>query len=281
MEIYYENSQGEKLSLITFPYRMLTDTDLFNFKWDYATRGNNFPKISSISKQMVTKTIKLNVQGNDEQSYLYNIENLTRHFDIDIISNKPGKLYVNDCYLECYIYGSNKTGKYIKTKKSTVELSIVAENGNWKTSNIQKFGFSKENADKFKKEEFLDYPLDYPYDYVNASTFQKLQNNSYAPSNFELTIYGRCSNPIISIGEWNYGSHDVELESGEKLVINSSTKKVYKVKNGGEIENMFRHRMRDFYPFEKIPAGANVVGWNGAYSFEIELFEDRSEPKWT
>ena len=278
MDIYYENSLGEKLDLISYPYRMLTDTDLFNFSWNYSTQGTNSPKITEMSKTMVTKTIRIHVRGDSEENYLYNIERLMSHFDEDVISNSPGKLYVNGYFLECYVYSSSKNAKYIKTQKSTVEFGIVAENGNWRTSNIQRFGFW-ENEEV--ASEFLDYPIGYTYDYANILTIRTLYNDSYAPSNFILTIYGRCENPIISIAGHNYGSDDMELMTDEKLVINSVTKKIYKINSKGETENMFSYRLRDFYPFEKIPAGENAVGWNGAYSFEVELLKDRSEPKWT
>jgi alginate O-acetyltransferase complex protein AlgI len=33
--------------------------------------------------------------------------------------------------------------------------------------------------------------------------------------------------------------------------------------------------------FEKIPSGNNIVVWDGNWGFDITLFEERSEPKWT
>lgn len=415
MEIYYVNSQGEKLDLITYPYLMLADTDLFNYTWKNTTKGTVRPKISSFSKSMVPKKFSIRVKGASEENYRYNIEYLTSFFDADVLRLSPGRLYVGNYYLDCYIYASSKPNKYLEVLSTTVDFTLVSPDGNWKTSNIFHYGTKGDNSDTevsdgttnlalrkpvtasgygnpsfmpsnsvdgyeetfwaseynesawlvvdlgnsyylsklsilwkdsyavnydilvsndnknwinlkqmrnmsggrdeiilqgtyyfryvkfqgiksmleygYKIYEFevygtsvstmLDYPLEYLYDYTLDTTYNSINNDGYADSDFEITIYGKCENPVISIGDWNYGVNDVELLTGEKLVINSVTKKVYKVQNNGNIVNLFNNRFRDFYAFQKIPAGVSVVGWSGAYSFDVELFENRSEPKWT
>ena len=71
------------------------------------------------------------------------------------------------------------------------------------------------------------------------------------------------------------------MEEGEYLTIDSTTKKIFLTKNDGTIINQFNNRNRDSYIFEKIPAGSNVVTWNGDFAFDVILLEERSEPKWT
>ncbi len=415
MDIYYINSQGEKLDLVTYPYLMLSDTDLFDYTWSKTTKGTSFPRISSFSRSMVQKKIKIRVKGLNDQDYLNNIEKITTFFDADVVKLSPGRLYVDNYYLDCYIFASSKSSKYLMVNNSTVQFTLLSPDGNWKTSNIFHFGKSTssdvdngmpstnialkksvtasgyENAAslpmsvvdgnlgtrwssnfaddawvaidlgeqyylesikiywetayatnynilvsndgiswstlksmrnmsggtdeivlegvnyyrfiKFQgitralpaygysiyefevygksTSPFLDYPLDYLYDYTNDIRINSLTNDGYAASDFKLTIYGKCSDPLISIGDWNYGATDVDLSTGEKLIIDSVNKKVYKITVTGAIENLFSHRLKDFYAFQKIAVGQNIVGWNGAYEFDIELFEDRSEPKWT
>ena len=280
MDIYYVNSQGEKLDLVTYPYLMLADTDLFDYTWSNTTKGTSFPRISSFSRSMVQKKIKIRIKGLNELDYLNNIEKITAFFDADVVKLSPGRLYVDNYYLDCYIFASSKNTKYLMVNNSTVQFTLLSPDGNWKTSNVFHFGMAKDDG-VVTDETFLDYPLEYKYDYVNDLTFNSLLNDGYAPSDFKLTIYGRCSDPLISIGDWNYGATDVDLKTGEKLIIDSVNKKVYKVTVTGVIENLFSHRLKDFYAFQKIEVGQNIVGWNGAYAFDVELFEDRSEPKWT
>lgn len=281
MEIYYMNSRGDKLDLIKYPYLMLTDTDLFDYTWKSANKGTAHPQITSFSRNMITKKFSIRVKGIDVDTYKQNIEYLTNFFDADVVNLSPGKLYVNDYYLDCYIYASNKTVKYLEVLNTTVEFTLISPDGNWKTSKILKYGFRQDDDNDSSNSSMLDYSYDYMYDYTNSTTYRSLNNDGYAPSDFELTIYGKCKNPTISIGDWNYGANDVELLTGEKLIINSLNKKVYKVKNNGDIVNLFNNRFKDFYAFQKIPVGTSTVGWNGAYTFDIRLFKDRSEPKWT
>lgn len=286
MKIYYVNSQGEKLDLITYPYLMLTDTDLFDYTWKNITKGTVRPRISSFSRSMVSKKFSIRVKGTSEENYRYNIEYLTSFFDADVSKLSPGRLYVDNYYLDCYIYASSKPSKYLEVLSTTVDFNLISPDGSWKTSNIFHYGTKSGSSDTDVSDgtyipTMLDYPLEYLYDYTNTTNYNSINNDGYADSDFEITIYGKCENPVISIGDWNYGVKDVELLTYEKLIINSATKKVYKVKNNGDIINLFNNRFRDFYAFKKIPAGVSVVGWNGAYSFDVELFENRSEPKWT
>ena len=64
------------------------------------------------------------------------------------------------------------------------------------------------------------------------------------------------------------------------MVINSATKKIYKVKNNGEQVNLYHCQGREFYIFEKIPPGTLAVAWAGGFGFDIKLLQERSEPKW-
>jgi hypothetical protein len=43
--------------------------------------------------------------------------------------------------------------------------------------------------------------------------------------------------------------------------------------------NLFDSRNKAQSVFEKIPEGALTFAWEG-FSFELTLFEERSEPKW-
>lgn len=126
---------------------------------------------------------------------------------------------------------------------------------------------------------YLDYPYDFAFDYMSLEQNQSLTNPEYFASHFQLIAYGACTNPSIIIGGHKY-EVDCELGVGEYLVINSRTKKVYKVETDGTIVNQFNLRNRDSYIFEKMPSGSNAVLWNGLFGFDVTLLEERSEPKW-
>lgn len=126
----------------------------------------------------------------------------------------------------------------------------------------------------------MDYPHDYPFDYYNGMSSRILLNEAISDADFELTVYGPCENPEILIGSHKYHVN-CQLETGEYLVINSLSKKIYKVKNDGEQVNQYNLQDRDWYVFQKVASGSHSVSWSGLFGFDITLYERRSEPKWT
>lgn len=276
MRIYYQNSNNEKIYLDELPYMLLSKTSLFDYSWNYVTRGINLPTIAKFSKLMVEKSISVVVSGSTAAECMTNLDNLLSKIDIDVINLTKGRLYVGNYYLSCYIVGNTKGDKYININKSTIELTLIAEKGGWIKEVETTFG-------QATSEDFsggFDYPFDYPFDYGNSLTNQLLVNDNYAPSEFEMIIYGSCTNPAVSINDNTY-EVEVSLLTGEYLVINSINRKIYRVRNTGQQDNLFDARNRSFDIFQKVPVGSNVVIWDGSFTFSIKLLEERSEPKWS
>ena len=277
MDIYYENSKKEKVYLNKAPFRMLAVNTLFDYEWKHTTKGLSRPQVVKFTKTMIEKQFDIVVSGADATEYKENIRTLLECFDTDISSITKGKLYIGSSYISCYIIKSNKAARYVNTRKSTISFTLIAENGNWIKE--ETYSFARITNEIFESDG-LDYPYDYPYDYANILVNQKLVNNNYASSDFEMTIYGSCENPVISIGTHTY-SVEASLITGEFIKINSATKKVYKVKNNGDAINLFDKKGKDFYIFEKIPKGILNVAWDGGFGFDIKLLSERSEPEWT
>lgn len=59
------------------------------------------------------------------------------------------------------------------------------------------------------------------------------------------------------------------------------TRKIVKVKTDGTEENLFNSKNNESSIWEKIPAGLSIVSWNGAFGFDIILFNERGTPRWT
>lgn len=275
MEIYYKNSKGKKIYLDRFPYIVLDEATLFDSEWDYQANEAS-TQIIKFSKKMKTKDADINISGSTKEEYYKNVSMLVSVFDTDIISAEPGELHVGEYYLPCYFYKNIKSGNFRNVKKSTITFSVVAENDQWikETCIVFRPGTVHEAGQN------LDYPHDYPYDYANGLSSQKLVNDSISTCDFEMIIYGTCANPNIRIGDNQYNV-DCVVDTGEYLVINSKKCKVYKKKIDGEIENCFYLRNREYYIFEKIPTGNLTVVWNGLFGFDITLSAERSEPEWT
>lgn len=128
--------------------------------------------------------------------------------------------------------------------------------------------------------EFLDFDIEYAYDYTNSIERLELVNQNFVASNFRLTIYGEALNPRISV---NGHVYEVEgtVEAGQHLVIDSINKTITLHTKNGATVNKFNSRNRDSYIFEKIPTGDLKLSRSDNFGFDLTLIEERGEPKWT
>lgn len=273
MEIYYINSAGQRINFTGRPYRMLSETDLFDYEWEYNTKRNN--RVKNIKKTSRTAQISIVVNGKDTNEYYENIAKLYEILDYDCVMGEPGKLYCGRYFLQCYFYKGEKIKKYANVKQTTVIFTIVTDLVNWVKETITSY---RNRQVAGTDVNGIDYKHDYPYDF--KSVFQTVNNTSFYPSDFIMTIYGPCQEPMITIGDNIYLVH-TDLEKGDYLLIDSRNRKVTKVKNDGTRVNEFAKRSRDYYVFEKIKQGINPVSWEGNYDFDVSILDERGEPKWT
>lgn len=146
----------------------------------------------------------------------------------------------------------------------------------------------KEYQDVTPEVDIKEYEdgYDYEFDYmIDAGCVSYIENERSIPSSFRITIYGPVSNPTISIRNENQNSSDVyninvDVADGDKLIIDAITKTVVLEQVNGININCFGARNTDYYLWEKIKSGINYITWTGYFIFEIELIEERSEPKW-
>lgn len=273
MRILYKNSKNEIVELTQQPYLMLAETGLFNYRYAYETEAVNGHRTYFLDTE--PRLVKIAIFGSTEQEYNENIQKLMEVFDYDMRTDMDGRLYFDDFYLNCRITASTKPAKYLLKNLSVVEFEVSSENFNWLTENILNFDKIEVTGGGY------DYPYDYQYDFKQTVGGSVFTYDGYIPSDYRLTIYGRCVNPVISIGDWNYGVENVELSEDEQLTIDSKNGTIIKTNSNGTIDNLFSKRLQDFNFRKKIDIGENIVAWNGQFAFDLLLYEDRSEPKWT
>lgn len=278
MRIYYKNHAGQTVDFTVMPY-IVTEADLFDYEWKYKNRSSLNPQISRFYKELTKKTIKIALSAKTKEEYQAAWSYLLEVTERDILANIPGRLYVGEEYLLCYIFKSQKKDWYPKAKFLVNNFAIVSESGTWIKESFHHF-LARGQDTQVSQETYMDYPYDYSYDYASAILAYIARNSGYAKADFKISIMGPCSCPEISIAGHTY-KVDAKLEASEYLVIDSVNKKIYKVKVNGEQVNQFHLRNRESNVFQKIPEGNNIVTWDGSFSFNLTLFEGRSEPRWT
>lgn len=269
MIIKYINNAGDTIDFTKSPYKMLSDTDLFNFSW------GNLGK-QQLSRTLTDKKVNVVVDGISFDEYEQNIDYLHEVTEYDVINKIPGRLYVGNYYLDCYISSSEKNKKYTKVKRSVIGLTVSPDSKVWIKETRHDFIYSQSTD-----ESGRGYEYGYEYDYAMSSgNTNRLKNEHFAPCHFVMKISGYASTPSITIGDHIYRVHET-IQNNEILTIDSKKKTITLTKNNGVQVNLFSKRDKESYIFEKIPSGDLNVYWNSEFNFEVTLYEERGEPKWT
>lgn len=276
MKIYYENSQGIQLDLLKSPYRLQTG-NIFDYKWSYSHRATvrKTTKIKGFSKDVEEKNLLLSILNYGKQAYYNAINFFAQTTEFDVVNNSPGKLYVGDMYLRCFIIASEKAEWESGIELLDNEITLAIDYPFWIKEHPYYFKSSDVTSTKNKR-----YANKYAYRYANGLNNTYITNEHYTECNFHMNIYGPCVKPSVYIGGYEYHV-DAILEAGERLEIDSAAETVTKVMNSGKRVNMFHYRSFGSTLFQPIQTGMQNIFWDGKFDFDIILFEERSEPKWS
>lgn len=251
------------------------EQDLFDYPLEYSLL--NFAsgygsKVQKIKRHGKERRLVLQVLGNKRE----NIERLNKAFYADVENKAPAKLFVNEVYVEGYIVASTKSDfdKYKQMEK--IELIFFQESGSWIFEDV--FQFTMSDIEESLKG--FSFPGSFPVSFNRNKKSLLLFNDNTKPTKMRGTIFGPISNPVVTIGNWPY-SFNLELLSGERLVIDQMKKTLKKITNSGEIIDVFNSRDKTTSVFEPIKEGSNLVTLNGDFSVEVALLYEKDEPKWT
>lgn len=277
MEIYYENTKGEKLNLVKWPYRIYKG-DLLDYVWSYQYTSRRYGgRIHEFTKPVKEHKITLSVAAESRKTYHEVLEHFYRTAEVDVFRGTPGRLYVNGSYLNCYILESSKTDWEGDCDSLDNEIKIVAETPFWIEEESFYFPIQSQEAVPYT---YLDYPYGYPYDYMPSQDNFALISSHFMDSEFILQFYGPCEHPLVQIGDYVYGVNTYVPE-GYRAEIDSANKTVRLINGTGEWENVFHLRTLQNNVFQKIIPGKNTVQRYGAFEMVVILRNERSEPAWT
>ena len=274
-DIYYVNSNNEKIDLLEPPY-MLQTGELFGYKWNYESkqRLGGGGKITNIRKDLEERTLTLSIVNYGVENYEEAIDYLHEITDIDVLKKTPGRLYVGGMYLNCYVTASEKSEWEPEAGYIDVSLTLAVEYPMWVGENPYTFhSFGVSSTDNKR------YPGRYPYRYANGMNSTYIINPHFTNSNFELIIYGPAVNPMVAIGGVPY-LVNVILEEDEYLAIDSRSRTIIKATKNGERENLYHNRQKGRNFFRKISPGRQSISWTGKFDFDLIIYEERGEPKW-
>ena len=269
-KITYKNHLNE---LVDFGENglFLNNNDLRSYTWNYTANNN---KIAYFSRDIQEKTLPVIVCcGSRDEGYSI-VNRLMEVADKDVMTSQPGKIEANGYYLTCYLFESIKGSYDLDKGLFYADLKVVTDSPAWIKETNSSF-----NPSSGGSGQNLDYPFDFPYDFASPSASNTLVNYGFADTDFKLIIYGEVTDPSVTIAGHIY-SVTGHVDADEYLIIDSRTKTITKVEGDGDQVNWFQYRNKLNYVFQKIPSGENNVLWDGTFSFNVTLYEERSEPKW-
>lgn len=272
-DIYYVNASGKKMDLLSDRFKLQTGT-LFDHDNEYTVNGL---KVVGISGMLTEKELLLTIQEDGYASFEEAMEQFNNCTEPDVINKTPGRLYYGDSYQQCFLKGAELLEWEYDAGYTDKKIKMLTACSSWITE--QNFTFlPATGADP--ESDGLDFPTDLPFDFASSGnkTVHRTVDH-YASSHFQMTVYGPCVDPRITINSYPYQVF-ATLETGEYLVIDSRENTITKYLNNGTTENLYNSRQFSPSVFEKIPSGNLALDWPGTFGFDVTLYLERSEPKW-
>lgn len=252
---------------------------LREYEWSYSTavRPNGMGGVAS-SFQRPPREIALEVRqrGFTRAQFLDQMNAFHAITEADKLAETPGKLYIEDEYLRCYLAVKGAVHAPRLGNFATRSVSVLAVDPYWCTEQTIVYNPASSVEDTTGKK----YNNRYPYRYGTGSGNTTINNTHYAESPAIITIYGACSNPSVTIAGV-VRNVNVTLLASERLVIDQVEHTIYTVNSSGTRTNIFNSRNKAYDIFSPIPAGESPLVYSGDYKLTVTLVQQRSEPKWT
>lgn len=134
--VRYVNSQGAEL-VFGENGIYVNENDLRDWEWSFSTE---YGKIRNFKRKASTKTLPVQIWAESEEKGTEIRNRLHDLALVDISAGKPGRLYVGDCYLLCYITGSKKSGYLTSKRMMSVSLTISTSEDVWYQERVLWFG---------------------------------------------------------------------------------------------------------------------------------------------
>ena len=270
MIVYYINHRNDRIDFDTDEI-ILQYQEFYDYSWDARTRNG---MITSFSRLSSTIPLTVTICPDTWERFKEISEHFYEVIECDIISNTPGRLYVGDYYLKCFISGDKKTDAFMGVPIQVKNLTIVTDYPHW----IHEKGYSFKTTDITSSDNKV-YAYKYGYRYANGLSNMTILNDHFKECNFKMIIYGPVVNPQVIIGGYKYYVEIVLIE-GEYLEIDSAGETVIKVMATGLKVDCFHNISKKYNVFRPIQTGNHQVSWSGKFDFDVLLLQERSEPRW-
>lgn len=271
--VTYTNSAGDVVAFGLGSHWRYTDNDLFDASLDYDTANN---KVISFGEDLVENTITVNLRttntaGRVERNRIMDVA------QVDIAAVVPGTLRVGQSFTRAYITGCKPDMYHYRDGFMDLELTL-----------LRRPYWLREYSQVITPESRsgiggMDYPTDFPYDYMSSTTDTNTITNPFSvPAKPVFYIGGACENPSLTIAGNTY-EVQIKIDYGELIIVDALERTIITRDKFGNETSIFDKGVRasGSYIFQSVPAGTSNVIWDGSYSVEVKLYEERRVPYWS
>lgn len=286
--VAYENNRGNKIVLTELPYAINIEP-LLDYEWAYASRDRRRgSRVAGFNKAVASEALTVHVLGKTLRERNEAIDNFNNIIEVDIYDGVAGKIWFNDWYTYGYITSAKNSSWQYGLAVAKKEIDFVREEETW-FHEILKTSYSDIEEETEYEAGIKDYELnvdteligyDYSYDYgIDRQSMTNIVNPNPLGCNWVISISGPVINPYVRIGD-TVVNVNVEVPDGAFLVVDSSAKTIMLTLADGTEINAFGARNPDYYIFALIDSGVNPITWDGSFSWQLQMIEERSEPRW-
>lgn len=253
MDIYYINSNDDKVDFLRGNLSIQNIESLFSDEWEYTSINSIIfgGKVKKFFKGLQERNLKLSIFADSEKEFDATMKRLHDVFTYDIRTKQPGRLYVNKSYLECWLFSSTYSEYEDLFYATNKDYKIVAERPMWTTELTTT---------------------------INGGT-SVITNELDLPMPVSLAIRGPHDAPSVEIGD-NVYSINYAIPEGGYIHIDGIKRTATLHYPDGTEQNVFGYRDTAYNLFEQLPPGAHEVTFNGTNPITITLFSERGEPSW-
>lgn len=248
-------------------------TDLFDFEWTHKAEevAGRRLKVRGFRRPIARRKVSIDIIDINAGAVL---DQMYDAFAVDIEAETPGRLYIGESYVSCYVVESKKQEFYDELIR--VDLTILIPHPVW----VQEDVILLHEYNTGQNTGGWKFPMKFPARFRTSQSSMLLSNATRGPSYMLIEFFGPCDGPNIAIDSMVYGVTG-KLQAGERYVIDQIDKKVTKITAHGEIENVFHLRTKASSVFTPLASGDHILTYSGKFKARLTLKRERGERQWS
>lgn len=276
-DITYVSNSGERITFGGSSEELhYFANDLRKFEWTH-NFGVAKNRVMSFTREPKTLSFKVGIAAESESAGIAWRNKIATLGEYDIAHMMPGKLYVGDWYISCWIVSASFDNYWMSDRFAEIELGILAERVEWTHDLFYQFVPTQTVSQGVHGANF---PYNFEHDFMASFPAREIENSATFAADFIWRAYGPVTNPYIRI-DTNLYQVNISIPDKARLEVDSRRKTCILIGADGTQTNVFNDRTRGAhgsgsYIFERIEPGINKVSWANTYIFDLILMESCS-----